>query len=333
MSSSEFEAFVSVIVPTLNEEKYIGRFLESFAVQTYPKDKFEVLIVDGMSSDKTVNIAKSYAEKIDLRILENRKVKHVFALNDGVRQARGDFFVIVGGHSFVEKDFLEKNVETFVKMREREPKLAAVGGSLEIVHENSFARLVSLLFVSPFSGGSSFWYSEVPHFAKTVIFGFYDKRIVEKIGCFDEDMIKGQDFEINLRLYKNGYKLYDNPEVKSYYYARNSFGGFFKQAFDNGVAKGLCVRKGYFSAVWFVPLAFIFYQLFLLAGVFLSNLWLLVLFAPFVVYWVLNFLFSVGVWRKRGGNIFLPVMFWILHNVTGVGFLAGLILGKRSLRL
>jgi len=331
--SNSFEPFVSVIIPTLNEEKYIGKCLESFANQTYPKDKFEVLVIDGMSTDNTINIAKSFVGKINLRILENRRVKHVFALNEGIRQAKGDFFVVVGGHSFVNENFLEKNVETFVKIRENEPNLVAVGGHVEVVYENSFARLIALLFNSPFSGASNFWYSMKPSFAKTVAFGFYDKKIVEKVGCFDEDMIKGQDFELNLRLIKHGYKLYYNPDIKSYYYARNNLRSFFKQTFDNGVAKGLCIRKGYLNVIWFVPLAFVLYQLLLFIGVFLCNLWSSYLFAPFIVYWILNITFSVSISRRRGGNIFLPLMFWVLHSLIGIGLLAGIILGKRTFEL
>ena len=328
---NSFEPFVSVIIPTLNEERYIGKCLESFVNQTYSKDKFEVLVFDGLSTDNTVNIVKNFSGKINLRIFENRKVKHVFALNEGIKQARGNFFVIVGGHSFVERDFLEKSVNTFIKVRESEPRLAAVGGSIEIVCENSFARLVSLLFNSPFSGASGFWYSAKPSFVKTVAFGFYDKQIVEEVGCFDEDMIKGQDFELNLRLSKYGYKLYYDPDIKSYYYARSNFKGFLKQAFDNGAAKGLCIRKGYFNVLWFIPLGFVLYQLFLF-GSFLCNLWMW-LFAPFVFYWILNLLFSLNAPRKTREKVFRPIMFWILHNFTGIGFLAGLTIGKRMFQI
>ena len=210
--------------------------------------------------------------------------------------------------------------------------MAAVGGSLEVVYENSFARLVSPLYSSPFSGGSSFWYSKNPHFANTVVFGFYHKGAVEKIGCFDEDMIKGQDFELNLRLVAKGYKLYCNPDIKSYYYARSSFSRFLKQSFDNGVVKGLCIRKGYFNIVWFIPLAFILYQFLLCTGFFFENLWLLVvLLVPFVSYWLVNVLVSVHLFMRKKGNSLLFLLFWVLHNITGIGFFAGLILGKKAL--
>ncbi|MEM2995192.1 MAG: glycosyltransferase family 2 protein [Candidatus Bathyarchaeia archaeon] len=328
--SISFEPFVSVIIPTLNEEKYIGKCLESLANQTYPKNKFEVLVIDGLSTDNTLNIAKGFRDKIYLRILKNPRVKHVFALNEGIRRARGDFFVVISGHSFVERDFLEKSVKTFAEVRKNEPKLAAVGGRIVMVYENSFARLVSLLFTSPFSGVSSFWYSTKASFASTVAFGFYDKKIVIKVGFFDEDMIKGQDFELNLRLYRRGYKLYYNPNIRSYYYARNNLKSFLKQTFDNGIAKGLCVRKGYIRAIWFVPSAFVIYSLFLFIEPFLRSVWPFS-FAPLGVYWIANIFLSAKVAKKKIQIFLLPLMFWILHSVAGIGFVIGLLFGKKVL--
>jgi len=279
-----------------------------------------------------LSIVRSFVGKINLRVLENPKVKHVFALNQGIKEAKGDYFIVIGGHSFVEGDFIERSVDVFFSVKEKEPKLVAVGGSLEVVYENSFAKLVSSLHSSPFSGGSSFWYSKNPHFANTVVFGFYHKGIVEKVGCFDEDMIKGQDFELNLRSVMKGYKLYCSPEIKAYYYARSSFSRFLEQSFDNGVVKGLCIRKGYFNFIWFVPLAFVLYQLFLFAGFFVESFELLIaLFVPFIAYWIINALVSLQRFRKRKGSLCFPFMLWILHNVTGIGFFAGIMNGKKAL--
>lgn len=330
------EPFVSIVIPTRNEEKYIGQCLESLARQTYPKEKFEVILIDGQSIDRTLEIVRDFKGKINLRIFENPQVRHVFALNRGIKEAKGDYLVIISGHSFVEKNFLEKNVETYFRIKKNEPNLAGVGGSLTTVYENTFAMLVSSLFASPFSGASSFWHSQKHHFAKTVAFGFYDKRILEKIGFFDEDMIKGQDFEINLRLTKKGYKLFYNPEIKPCYVARNTFSRFLTQTFDNGVAKALCVKKGYFSLMWLIPLLFVFYQLLIPVYLFLPSNLLTLLLALFITYWTLAILASVGVERKMGQKQFLivmPLMFWILHTVTGFGFFSGLLVGKKSVRL
>jgi dolichyl N-acetyl-alpha-D-glucosaminyl phosphate 3-beta-D-2,3-diacetamido-2,3-dideoxy-beta-D-glucuronosyltransferase len=323
--------FISVIIPTRNEEKYIVACLDSLVLQTYPKDKFEVLLIDGLSNDKTIDLAKNYLEHLNLRILCNLQEKHVVAFNYGIKEAKGKYFIILGGHSFVENDFIEKNVKTFFKIAKKENKLAAVGGSLEAISENSCSVLVSSLFGSWFSGSSSFWYSDSPHFDKTVPFGFYEKSIIEKIGYFDESFIKGQDFELNLRLNKRGYKVFHEPKIKSNYYVRNTLTGFLKQSFDNGVAKGLCAKK-YFNPLLFFPVAFLLYQTLFAASFFLFNISTIPLLLPLIVYWILNIIASAK--ASKGKKLFLlPLMFWVLHNVTGIGISAGLIIGKKSIRL
>jgi glycosyltransferase involved in cell wall biosynthesis len=331
------EPFVSIVIPTRNEEKYIGQCLESLARQTYPKEKFEVILFDGRSIDGTLEIVRGFERKINLRIFDNPQVKHVFALNRGIREAKGDYLVFISGHSFVEKNFLEKNVETYFRIKENEPNLAGVGGSLKAVYENTFAMMVSSLFASPFSGASSFWYSEKNHFVKTVAFGFYDKRILENIGFFDVDMIKGQDFEINLRLTRKGYKLFYNSGIKPCYFARNTFSRFLTQTFDNGVAKALCVKKGYFNPIWLIPLLFVFHQLlFIPAYLYLPSSLSIFLLTLFITYWILAILASISVKRKIKQTRFLllmPFMFWTLHILTGFGFLSGLLIGKKSVRL
>ncbi len=320
--------FVSVIIPTRNEEKYIEKCLESLARQTYPKDKFEVLVIDGMSKDRTLEVVRSFEGRMNIRVLKNQKIKHVYAFNQGIREARGDYFIILSGHSFVERDFIEKEVETLFRAREECSNVVAVGGKIEVIGESLISKIIASMMLSPFSGGSSFWRSAQYHFAKTVPYALYDKAVVEELGCFDEDMIKGNDFELNLRLVKRGFKLYYSPEIRSHYYARNSFSKFLSHAFDNGAAKGLCIRKGYFYPIWFVPSLFVFYQLLIPATLAkgLNSTFLI----PLLAYWMVNLVASLQLYRKSGKLTFLlPIMFWILHSLVGIGFLKGLFLGKK----
>jgi hypothetical protein len=230
----------------------------------------------------------------------------------------------------VERDFLEKSFKAFCEIKKKEPKLAAVGGSLKMVCENRFSNLVSSLYASPLSGSSSFWYANNPGFAKTVVFGFYEKKIIESINGFDEDMGRGEDFEINLRLNKNGYKLFYDPKIKTCYYVRNTLSGFTRQTFGNGAAKGVCLKKGYFNPVWFVPSIFVIYQLLLPIGLFVMNFWSIIFWGPLVVYWVANIIASIKIKDREKANLFLPLMFWILHVLVGFGFFYGILFGKNS---
>jgi len=322
-----------VIIPTRNEEKYIGECLRSFSNQTYPEDLFEVLVVDGMSEDRTLHVVRSYAKRLNLEVIENAKIKQVFALNLGIEAAKGDYFIIVGGHSFVERDFIERNVEVFYRVKAEEPKLVAVGGCLEIICGNTMAELFSSIYSSPFSGGSSFWYSKNAHFANTVAFGFYHKKTVQEVGCFDDEMISGEDFELNMRLLKRGYRLYYSPEIKSHYHARSTFRSFLKQSFDYGAAKGLCFRKRYFNPLWFVPLTFVVYQTALFFALLMQSLgsFLAAFSIPFIAYWVITLSVSLFFFKRQRRLSVLPILFWVFHNVIGLGFLTGVLLERRLL--
>jgi len=324
--------FVSIIIPTKNEEKYISRLLDTLIKQNYPKEKFEVLIFDGLSEDKTISIVNNYKNKLNIRIFTNKKIKQVFAWNDGIKNAKGEFIIILGAHSIVKKDFITKNVETFLKIKKIEPRLAGVGGSHDNLYENKFAKISALMMSSPFLGGSSFRYSEKPGFKETIVFGFYDKKILKEVNGFDEDFIIGEDYELNLRLNKKGYKLYFNPEIKSSYYSRSSMSKFIKQMFNYGAAKGLCIRTGYHRIIWWAPLIFLLYET-LFFGILITrqNFLIKLFLIPAILYLLLDFLFSLFVLlRKRDYSaLLLIIMHPIIHNIIAIGFLKGLIKGRK----
>lgn len=320
--------FVSVIIPAYNEEKYIGKCLEEWVNQDYPKDRYEILVYDGMSTDRTAEIVKDFEHKYPelVKYQKNPKRRQVYAFNTGIRETRGDFFIIFGAHAYPERDFLRKSVETFLENKEKEPRLAGVGGKIIKLYETRLAKFVALIYSSPLSGASTFWYEENPHFAKTVAFALYDKKIAEEIGGFDEDMIIGNDFEFNLKINKRGYKLFFNPGIVSYYFARSTWKGFLKQSFNYGAVKSMAIRKGYFSPLWLFPLGFLGFEI-------LLPLWKALAW-PFVLYWLLLLGEGFRLWRrtKNADALALPPVMWIFHNLISLGFVAGLLFGKRAFR-
>ncbi|AHF81260.1 glycosyltransferase [Thermococcus paralvinellae] len=320
--------FVSVIIPAYNEERYIAKCLEEWVNQNYPKDHYEILVYDGMSTDRTAEIVKNFEERYPGLVYYklNPKRKQVFAFNMGIREAKGEYFIIFGAHAYPERNFLKKSVETFLEVKKSEPKLAGVGGKIIKLFENRLAKLVALIYSSPLSGASTFWYEERPHFAKTIAFALYDKKIVEEIGGFDEDMFIGDDFEFNLRINKRGYRLFFNPEIKSYYFARSTWKGFLKQTFNYGAVKAMAVRKGYFSPMWLFPLAFLGFEISMI--VLRPLIWI------FVLYWLalLGEAMRLGVKTRNWDAVIMPPMMFIFHNLISIGFVVGLVVGKRAYR-
>jgi len=330
--------FVSVIVAARNEEKHIGELLDSLVNQTYPKDKFEVLVFDSMSQDSTLQIVEKYKGYLNLKIFKNPKIRQVFAFNEGIDRARGDLFMIVSAHSFLKEDFIENGVRTFLQIKKTEPKIAGVGGVLINVYENTFGKVVGLMYYSPFSGSRSCWHRRKPHFSDSVKFGPFDKGIVVSNGKFDEDFIVGEDDELFSRLRLRGFKFYTNPDMIAYYYPRSSLRGFIKQIFNYGVAKGLLVRKGYRriewfypASFWFIPPLFFLYELFLILFLLFNFISTLIL-APMLLYFIVDLLASSHLLIKERSPLclLLPVMYFMLHTILGVGVLAGLILGKKA---
>ena len=332
--------FLSVIIATRNEEKHIGKLLDSLVNQTYPKDCFEVLLVDGLSKDGTLKIVDMYKDRLSLRVFTNPRLKSTFAFNKGIDEAKGELFMVVNAHSTLREDFIEEDVNTFLRIRKKEPRLAGVGGIYINENNSAFGKLVGLLYYSSLSGARSCRYNMKPHFSDSVIFGVFDKKIVVENGKFDEDFIgAGNDDELTVRLYNRGYRFFTNPKIVAHYVTRSSFRKFIKQTYNYGVAKGIIVRKGNHkfeflntASLWFAPASLFIYEMLLLFLFAFSGFSVILAFIPFVLYWLLTVSVSINllVKTKTPLCLFLAPMYFVFHNVLGLSSLLGLIFRKKA---
>ncbi|MBN2881031.1 glycosyltransferase [Candidatus Woesearchaeota archaeon] len=304
-------AKVSVIVPVFNEENYISKLLNSFLLQTF-KD-FEVLIYDGGCTDNTIPIVKKYSAKLNIRIFNNPKQKHVFAFNKGIKDATGIYIVILSGHSFIDKDFLKKGLESL-----KNSEISGVGGVHFHKDMNFFSKISSIILSSALSGGSGSRYSILKkRFASTIVYGMYRRKVLLS-NKFDTSFVTGQDLELNLRLCKKGNKLLFNPLIKSFYYSRSSLFKFSNQMFRYGFARGHLIRKGYFGFTWLVPLIF---DLYLLGLVFFNGIYLWILY----LYLIIVGLDTIRSIFKNGVIGVFNILIMPVHIILGIGLLCGLI--------
>ncbi len=331
--------FISIIVATRNEEKFISRLLDSIVNQTYPLDRFEVIIVDGLSVDKTLQMVDSYRNRLSLRVFQNPKIKSTFAFNKGIDEAKGDLFMVVNAHSFLCPNFLEEDVSTYLEMRKKEPKLAAVGGIYINENDNSLGQTIGLLYYSSFSGASSCRYRKEPHYSDSVIFGVFDKKIVVENGKFDEDFLSaGNDNELAKRLRRRGYKLFTNPNIIAHYYTRSSLPKFLKQTYNYGIAQGMIVRKGSnvpstnTASLWFIPLSFMAYEILAAVIITLSGLTSYFILIPFALYWIANLTVCLNLFAKTKNKLCLalPPFYFLFHNTLGLSSFLGLTLKKKA---
>jgi glycosyltransferase involved in cell wall biosynthesis len=329
-------SFISIIIPCRNEEKYIKKCLESIIEQDYPKDKLEVLVIDGMSEDKTKEIIKGYFGKYAfIKVLDNNNKFTPFGLNIGIKQAKGDFVLRMDAHANYQNDYISKCLYYL-----RKYDCDNVGGVIKTIPgaDTFVAEAISFSLSNVFGAGNSYFRigSKEPQFVDTVFGGFYKKEVFDKIGLFNEKMTRSQDFELNLRLKQSGGKILLVPEIVSYYYSQSTILGFLKHNFIDGfwvTYPYLKFKIEAFSWRHLTPLVFVLS----LAGTFLlsffNNFFLfLFIFGLFLyVFFNLYFSFKISI-RQKNLKYFLilPVIFLIRHVPYGLGSIWGIISGFKK---
>jgi len=319
------EQNVSIICPVRNEEKYISQCLQSLIQQTGKNYKYEILVVDGMSEDTTRDIIKSFIKENNnkIRLLDNKKQFVPFALNIGIRQASGNIIIRVDGHAYVAEDYIEKCLYYLDKTG-----ADCVGGKVESINTNSTGKAIALAMSSRFGvGNSRFRTSAKEGFVDTLAFGAYKKQVFEKVGYFDEQLIRCQDDEFNYRLRKFGGKIYLTPKIKSWYYPRSNFRKLWKQYYGYGFWKIRVLQKHLkmMQIRQFVPAFFVAMIFITGVGSFFTSNFLFLFIGILGCYISAGLYFSLKASLKEHLILFPLILlaYIILHFSYGLGFLAG----------
>jgi len=316
---------ISIIIPCRNEEKFISKCLDSIINNDFPKDKLEVLVIDGKSSDSTPEIVKSYLKKYSYITLLNNSEKNTIAgLNLGIKNTSGDIIMRVDGHSYIEKDYIQQCVDTLTRTGADN-----VGGAMRPVGETYIQQAIAFATSSIFGmGWGRFHYSDKEEYVDTVYLGAFKRSIFDKVGLFDPEMLYSEDNELNLRIIRNGSKILLSPRIKSYYYPRESLKELWKQYFNYGYFKlkvilkhGLTISLRHFIPSFFVASLFITAIL-----SFFKQIFLYLLSALLSTYLIVSLLFSLKNSLNKGIRYFpiLPIVFATLHFSYGIGFLKGI---------
>lgn len=320
--------FVSIIIPCRDEEKFIGRCLDSIIAQDYPKDKIEVLILDGRSTDRTREIVKKYTQKYPfIKVLDNPRKIAPAALNIGIKKARGGIIIRMDAHNVYEESYVSKCVKYL-----KEYNVDNVGGIWIMLPANNtiVAKSIALALSYPFGAGNAYYRIGIkkPRYVDTVPFGCYKREVFDKVGLFDEELLRGQDAEFNARLRKNGGKILLVPEIVSYYYARDSLSKLWKMHFQYGYFKPLTAKKigNVYTVRQLIPGAFVGSLIIslVLSAIYRPFLWLFL----FILgsYIIANLAFSLKISLKKGFRFFfvLPLVFATIHFSYGLGYLKGI---------
>jgi len=322
---------VSIIIPCRNEEKYIGKCLDSILSQDYPKERLEVLVVDGMSEDKTRETIKNFQfsnPNFQLRLLDNPKKFTNFAFNMGIKESKGEIIMLMGAHAGYEKDYISKCVKYL-----KEYNVDNVGGMMiTLPAKNTLvAKVIAISLSSRFGAASDFRVgSNTVKEVDTVFGGCYKREVFDKIGLFNENLVRSQDMEFNLRLKRAGGKILLVPDIVSYYYPKSNLKDFFLHNIKDGIwaIYPLKFVKMPFKLRHYIPLIFVSGLLGtgLLAIFFPTFFWLFLIAVG--LYFLANIYFSIQIIGKEKDIRFLflmPLAFATRHIGYGLGSVWGLI--------
>jgi glycosyltransferase involved in cell wall biosynthesis len=319
--------YVSIIVPCRNEVNFIAKFLDSLLANDYSKINMEVLVVDGMSDDGTRDIIKSYMPQHNIiSLIDNEQKTTPAALNLGIKNAKGEVIMRMDVHAEYPTNYISGLLAVL-----NETGADNVGGLCDTIPANNsvIGKAIAMAMAHPFGVGNSYFRIGVvePRWVDTVPFGCYRRKVFDRIGLFDEELIRNQDDELNLRLIKQGGKILLVPQIISNYYARDSLRNLGRMYFQYGYFKPLVVRKigGVLTIRQIVP------------GAFVLSLVLLSLLAPWSgmallydkillsAYTAANLSASwITAFRTKAPSAFaLPLVFPVVHFAYGFGYLKG----------
>lgn len=319
---------VSVVLPVRNEQQYIASCLQSILSQDYPNNRLEIIVVDGLSDDNTVEIIRKFQKTHNNIHLYTNAHKTVSpALNIGIRHAVGEYVVRMDSHATYEPDYISQCIRHLSSTHAYN-----VGGVLftQPGSHTAIARAIALALTSRFGVGcgNTFRTSHEQGYVDTVPFGAFKKEIFDKIGLFNECLFRTEDIEFNARIKRAGGRIFITPLIKSYYHARSNLFSLWKQHWQNGYEIIMMSKTMFYAASLrhFIP--FLFVVSLIIGLLFFSFPFFRVSFFFIAcVYLIINLFFSFTISLQSKIKYFplLIVTFLTLHFSYGLGSLWALI--------
>jgi succinoglycan biosynthesis protein ExoA len=323
---------VSVIIPIFNEGKFIRRCLRSVLASEFAAEDMEVIVVDGGSTDGSRQIVEEIAATdLRLRLIDNLRQIVPTGMNAAIRVARGKYIVRMDAHAEYPANYVGMCVEELDRTGADN-----VGGCLDTRpgDQSLMAAAIALALQHPFGvGGAAFRVGWSDRYVDTVPFGAFPRHVFERVGLFNEEMVRHQDFELNCRIRRTGGKIFLSSKIRNVYYSRSSLSSLLRQTFLNGVwnARAWVWYPETFSCRRAIP------------PIFVMTLCLATAFAPFskmagelallaVTTYSCSALAATLHLARRNLHcaILLPVVFLLMHLTFGAAVLSGLLKAMRA---
>ena len=324
---------LSICIIAYNEESFLPRLLEDIKSQEYPHEYTEVVLIDGMSQDKTKAIMEAFKAEdngfYNVQVLDNPKRIQAAGWNVAVDNFTGDVLSRIDAHTHIPSDFSRK------VMADIEQGENVVGGKRPCLVESDSKWAKMLLSTENALFGSSInssRRSETKTYINTMFHASYRREVFEKVGHFNEKLIRTEDNEMHYRIREAGYKLLYDPEIVSYQYARSSLKRMIKQKFGNGYWIGQTVKvcPRCLSLYHFVPLAFVLAIIVTSVIAVFGFPWLsLIMWGLYGLFAFVSMIIAMINDGFSFAMLLMPAIFPVLHVSYGIGTLCGLLNFKR----
>lgn len=221
---------VTVIMTVLNEERHLRHAVEKLLHQDYPGE-LDIVIAVGPSKDRTHQVAEAIsAANAHVHVVDNPTGRTPTGLNAAIGFGGGDIVVRIDGHAMVPADYVRTGVRTLL-----ETGADNVGGIMAAEGTTDFERGVARAMTSRFGvGGASFHVGGEPGPALTVYLGCFRRSALERVGGYDETMLRAQDWEMNLRIRESGGVVWFTPDMRVTYRPRPNLKALARQYHDYG---------------------------------------------------------------------------------------------------
>jgi glycosyltransferase involved in cell wall biosynthesis len=230
--------FISIIVPCYNEEATIRHLLDAVLAQTYPRAQMELIISDGMSTDKTREVISAFQSEhpdLSIRVVDNAVRTIPAALNQAIKNSRGEIVIRLDAHSMPIPEYAERCVAAH-----ESGKGENIGGVWEIRAgaNTRIAESIAYAAAHPLGVGDATYRLNAKEGAvDTVPFGSFRRSLLDKIGMFDETLLANEDYEFNTRARESGGQVWLDPSIRSVYFSRSTLGQLAKQYWRYGFWK------------------------------------------------------------------------------------------------
>jgi len=317
---------VSLIIPCYNEEIRITRLLQCLVDQTYPLEDMEVILADGMSTDRTRALIETFQKQHPLpkiNIIDNPQRTIPAALNLAIKASSGKLIVRMDAHTLPAKDYVVLSVQAF-----DEGKGQDVGGVIDIApgSDTWIGKAIAVATRHPLGvGDAKYRWAKIAGYADTVAFGTYARKTFDEIGFYDESLLVNEDYELNSRLRAAGGRIWIDPVIRATYYSRPDLSSLASQYFIYGFYKYRMLKRHPGTLRWrqaLPPLFVLGILMLLLFAAFwhIAAILLLIVVAFYLFVLVAGSLPEVFKQRMPLLLLGIPLAIMTMHFLWGCGF-------------